>query len=235
MTGTGDKFSDDNLITGIRHRFSSSHWFIDIDLGLPLNKTLYRDIAQKRPMPAVMGVVAKFKAYDKLPNTLPVIIPVFDKAKPLYARLAAPFASKEEGFFFPPQEGDEVFVSFVGGDPSYPMIVGACHNATNTPPFPYDEKMEKRGLFVKLKEAQMALLVDAAAKKLSLQVQKDDPVSIALSSTEVVITSKDKQTLTVADGTKFDGEKDVTITTKGAFKVDAGGAAEIKASATEIK
>ena len=235
VKGVGTKFAEKNLVTGIRHRFTASNWFIDVELGLPLTKTLYSDNASVPKMPATMGKIADFKENTKLPHTLSVIIPALDPAVALNARLVTPFAGKEEGFFFPPDKDAEVMVTFLDGNPSYPMIIGSCHNGTNTPPLPYGKEHPKRGLFVGAADKQMSLITDMTKGEESLQLKAlGETSSLNASAKGIIIKSKDKDTLTLAEGS-------VTLGKETVLKADANleinaekGNVTIKAKLTEI-
>ncbi len=48
--------------------------------------------------------------------------------KSCWTRVSQPWAGKDYGAYFPPQEGDEVVVSFLDGDPAQPLIVGRVYN-----------------------------------------------------------------------------------------------------------
>ena len=52
----------------------------------------------------------------------------------LWARVATPFAGAERGAFFIPDVGDEVLVSFVNGDPRFPVVIGSLWNGSDAPP-----------------------------------------------------------------------------------------------------
>jgi phage baseplate assembly protein gpV len=52
----------------------------------------------------------------------------------LCARVATPFAGNERGAFFIPDVGDEVLVSFVNGDPRYPIVIGSLWNGRDAAP-----------------------------------------------------------------------------------------------------
>ncbi len=52
----------------------------------------------------------------------------------LWARVAAPFAGSERGAFFIPDVGDEVVVTFVNGDPRYPIVIGSLWNGRDAAP-----------------------------------------------------------------------------------------------------
>ena len=53
---------------------------------------------------------------------------------PIWARVAVPFAGNNRGTFFLPDEGDEVLVTFVNGDPRHPIVLGGLWNGTDTAP-----------------------------------------------------------------------------------------------------
>jgi uncharacterized protein involved in type VI secretion and phage assembly len=58
-----------------------------------------------------------------------------------WARLSTLMAGKNRGTWFIPDEGDEVLVSFEGGDPRRPYMIGALWNGKDAPP----ERMDGGG------------------------------------------------------------------------------------------
>lgn len=52
----------------------------------------------------------------------------------LWARVAAPFAGNNRGAFMLPEVGDEVIVTFVNGDPRYPVVIGSMWNGRDAAP-----------------------------------------------------------------------------------------------------
>lgn len=53
---------------------------------------------------------------------------------PLWARVAVPFAGNNRGSFFIPDVDDEVLVSFVGGDPRQPIVIGGLWSGSAAAP-----------------------------------------------------------------------------------------------------
>ena len=53
---------------------------------------------------------------------------------PVWARVAVPFAGADRGAFLLPDVGDEVLVTFVQGDPRFPVIVGGLWNGSAPAP-----------------------------------------------------------------------------------------------------
>ena len=69
-----------------------------------------------------------------------VILPGIDeKTGSVWARLAAPDAGNNRGWFFRPETGDEVVVGFFNNDPRQPVILGAMFSPKNTPPERFSE------------------------------------------------------------------------------------------------
>ncbi|MGA7730499.1 MAG: phage baseplate assembly protein V [Chloroflexia bacterium] len=56
-----------------------------------------------------------------------------------WARLATLMAGKDRGTWFIPDVGDEVLVSFEGGDPRRPYVIGALWNGKDAPPEQMDD------------------------------------------------------------------------------------------------
>ncbi|MBX3081426.1 MAG: hypothetical protein KF716_07295 [Anaerolineae bacterium] len=59
---------------------------------------------------------------------------VGDQDAPIWARVAAPFAGDSRGAFFIPDVDDEVLVTFVNGDPRFPIVIGSMWNGNAAPP-----------------------------------------------------------------------------------------------------
>ncbi|QHE75788.1 phage baseplate assembly protein V [Hydrogenophaga sp. PBL-H3] len=53
---------------------------------------------------------------------------------PLWARVVAPFAGRDRGFFFLPDVDDEVLVIFMNGDARHPLIMGGLWNGSSPSP-----------------------------------------------------------------------------------------------------
>ena len=53
---------------------------------------------------------------------------------PVWARVACPFAGNNRGAFLIPDVGDEVLVSFVGGDSRFPIVHGGLWNGQSSTP-----------------------------------------------------------------------------------------------------
>ncbi|HEX4945634.1 MAG TPA: phage baseplate assembly protein V [Blastocatellia bacterium] len=59
---------------------------------------------------------------------------VGEQDAPLWARVAVPFAGAHRGAFLLPDVGDEVMVSFLNGDPRFPVVMGGLWNGAAPAP-----------------------------------------------------------------------------------------------------
>src|SRR5215467_509501 len=86
------------------------------------------------------GYLAKVESLDdpEHRNRVQVRLIAFDgvdgQDAPMWARVVAPFAGKDRGVFFLPDEKDEVLVVFMNGDPRFPLVVGGLWSGSAKPP-----------------------------------------------------------------------------------------------------
>jgi type VI secretion system secreted protein VgrG len=52
-----------------------------------------------------------------------------------WIRVAQPWSGKNHGIIFHPRVGDEVIVTFLAGNPDWPIIIGNVYNGYNNPPY----------------------------------------------------------------------------------------------------
>jgi len=57
-----------------------------------------------------------------------------DQDGPIWARVAVPYAGNNRGAFLIPDVGDEVLVTFINGDPRFPIVIGGLWNGNASPP-----------------------------------------------------------------------------------------------------
>lgn len=171
LKDAGDTFSGKYLVTAVSHEVSPNAWRVRVELGLHLNYTLLSDWASTPKVPNLTGVVGKFEKDADGFYRIPVWIPGVSKddKEVLFARLATPFASAEKsGLFLPPNEKDEVVLSFIGGDARFPVVMGSMHNPVNKAPLEYKEKNEQVGFFWGKQKLGLHALLKEGKEGLSL-------------------------------------------------------------------
>ena len=58
-----------------------------------------------------------------------------DETSSCWVRVSQTWAGKQWGAFFLPRIGQEVIVTFLDGNPDFPLVTGSVYNATNTVPY----------------------------------------------------------------------------------------------------
>jgi type VI secretion system secreted protein VgrG len=233
IEGAGEEFSGEYMVTSIRHRTVNNQWLMDLELGLPLARTLNSPYAHSLPLPNLIGKVLGYKLDEKEKlERIPIKLPMIGD-KEIWARLLSPYASKGEGLFFPPNEGDEVIVGFIEGDCRYPVILGSCHSPVNTPPIPFTKKNEVKGLYAKSKDLPFNLIIDGAKKSLELAVGEE--CKVVLSDEKGASLAKGDSSLAIGDKVEIVSKDVMTLTTDKDINIKASGKVIVTAQVTEVK
>ena len=144
IEGVGERFSGSYYVTEARHVYSKGRYRVTFTVTGRTPDTLsyllsgYNGQDHERIYGVVTAIVVNLEDPEQL-GRVQVMYPWLPKYKDAdlasnWARLAAPMAGAQRGFFFTPEVDDEVLVAFDHGDPSYPYIVGALWNAKDKPP-----------------------------------------------------------------------------------------------------
>lgn len=241
LSGFGDRFNNNALITSIRHSVRSGFWQTTVGLGLPPDWHY-----QQRPTsaPAAGGLLPSIgglqngtvKKIDSDPDgqfriqvDVPVIAP---SGAGIWARLAQFYATAGKGSFFLPEVGDEVVLGFLNDDPRFPVILGMLYSSKNKPAYTPDDKNK----------------IKAIVTKNDLRIEFDDEDKILTVKTpggnEFILSDKDKSVV-VKDqngnkmemnnsGITLNSPKDITIKATGAISLDAVKGIALKASGGDV-
>lgn len=239
LAGVSDRFNGKALVTGVRHRVNAAGWRTDLQLGLSPEEYARRQDIREVPaaglLPAVsglqIGVVAKFQQDEADKLRVKVNLPGIDMqpSSAVWARLLAPDAGKNRGYYFRPEPNDEVVVGFLNDDPRQPVILGALYGAVNTPSAlmkeptaanAYSGIVTKAGTKIVFADDKKSSVYIETAKKGKLLLddgEKDGDETISLTDKHgnaitmnkdgIQITSKKKLTVNGAGGVEIKGKK----------------------------
>jgi uncharacterized protein involved in type VI secretion and phage assembly len=155
---------------------------------------------------------------------------VADQDAPVWARVAVPFAGNNRGAFFIPDVGDEVLVTFVNGDPRFPIVVGGLWNGAQTPPeqlggdrvdrWTIVGKAGTRIAIVEETDGQATISLTTPQEQQSVTIKETAGGEIKLDAAGNTITM-DTSGVTITTGAKVTVQASTIDVTAGMVKVDS--------------
>lgn len=234
----GQRFNGKTLVTGIRQRFDRGSWRTDLQFGIEPTWFCHREDVIEAPasglLPAPTGLqIGVVDAFEDDPDEeyrVKVILPSIDESEgAVWARLATPDAGDERGYYFRPEEGDEVVVGFFNSDPRQPVILGAMFSSKNKPPDyvgePSDKNLEKA--IVTKKGTTIGFLDD---DKASVFIETKEGNKILFDDDDELIEIKDQHDNVITmnkDGVSITSVKDLVISVDGKLEIKAASDIEI--------
>ncbi|EFD5161004.1 type VI secretion system tip protein VgrG [Escherichia coli] len=151
-----------------------------------------------------------------------------------WVRVSQVWAGEGFGSQFIPRIGSEVLVSFIQGNPDYPVIVGSVYNGQNKPPFSLSENNCRSGFFTRsVKNGKKG-----EGHQLVFDDKENEEKAILTSSGDCLLTVKKdmicninhSMSLTVGEGRNYEIKKgnDKLILKEGDLHNDVHGNIDIK-------
>lgn len=224
VAGVGKRFSGSALITAVRHRYDVTGWRTEVQFGLSPERHAQREDIAEVPavglLPAVrglqIGVVAAFEEDPEKEMRVKVILPGIDdkSSSAVWARLAAMDAGARHGFFFRPEEGDEVIIGFLFDDPRHPVILGSMFGSKNEAPSGFaspNANNEEKGLITKM--GTTLKLVDKDKPQVVIQTAGGNSIVIDEEAQGIKLTDQHGHSIVMdSNGITIDaGSGNVTI------------------------
>jgi Rhs element Vgr protein len=241
LAGLGDRFNGDVVVTGVRHDFDlvqgwkthvqfggTAPWFADERrVSAPAAGAL---------LPAVGGLQIGVVVGNEDPGgehrvrvRMPLVSPGADGT---WARVAAPDAGDDRGFFFRPEIGDEVVLGFLDDDPRQAVVLGMLHSSAKPAPLAGSDDNHEKGY---QSRAKMKLYLNDEKKVIKLETPAGN--TITLSEDEKAVTIADQNGNSIAmttDGITIESAKALTLKAGTEVKLESGTAFSAKGG-TELK
>ena len=143
-----------------------------------------------------------------------------NKGVQAWARLAMFMAGAKRGAWFIPEVDDEVLVSFAGGDPSQPYVLGALWSGEAPPP----ESMDASG------ENNLKALVSRSGLRLTLDdTSQEESITIETPAGQRITLQDGATSIEIEDG----GGNRIVLEPAG-ISVEAAAKVSIRASVVEV-
>lgn len=235
------RFNGDALVSGIRHHLEPAFWKTTFSFGM--KKEWYAEKFNTMAPAAsgyncgitglMTGIVEQISDDPDKLNRVKVKIPLMQgDEKTVWARLGTPYASNGIGGLFFPEKGDEVVLGFFNGDPSSPVILGSLYSSKNNVPQKLEQPNNIKQL---LTRAKLSVVFDEEKKSITITTPGKRKIVLDDDGKKISLEDPDKNKVEMSSsGIKFDSPKDIVVSTKGKFNVDAKGGIILK-SATDLK
>jgi uncharacterized protein involved in type VI secretion and phage assembly len=184
----------------------------------------------------VVGLVTDLNDPQKL-GRVRVKFPHLDDEQSFWARLAAPMAGKERGFFIRPEVDDEVLVAFVQGDIRFPYIIGALWNSKDKPPPDDGKAKENNWRFFRSRSGHLLKFNDTAGSESIELIDKDQKRKIIIdcAGAQIQIICDNGDVAIKAQGkVTIEANSEINLKAGGNMTLEATGKMTIKGSTVNI-
>lgn len=230
LNGFGQRMNGSAYISKVMHVFEAGAWTTVVGFGLnPKWFSETRQLVSPSAMgllPGIQGLqIGVVKQLDQDPDgeyRILVTVPMIEEAGDgIWARLTHEYASAEIGTFFLPEVGDEVVLGFLNEDPRYPVIMGMMYSKKIKPPYTPAAENNTKAIITKSK---LKLIFDEEKKVITLETPGANKMIISDDGKSITLQDQNSNKVVLSDsGISLDSPKDVKISAKGAFSVEAMG------------
>ncbi|WP_444997451.1 type VI secretion system tip protein VgrG [Aliikangiella sp. IMCC44359] len=239
LAGLGQRFNGNAFISGVNHSVYSGKWLTRVEVGLSSkwftaktpNIAANCASGQIPPVKGLQTAIVKKIAKDpdgeyRVFVTMPILQ---DNANGIWARLGNFYASNKFGAMFYPEVNDEVIVGFMNEDPRYGVILGSLYSKKLAPPYPVEEKNEKKVIKTK---SGLEIIFDEKEKSIDLITPAKQQVKINDKDKSIIAKDANGNELKLSkSGIDIKSASNINMTAKGNIKLDAKGNLQLKATA----
>jgi Rhs element Vgr protein len=239
LAGLGSRFNGKAYISGITHRIENGNWVTEVDFGLSPRWFVEEQSDVEAPpaaglLPSVQGLqIGKVKKINDDPDgqtriqvDVPMIAPSGDG---VWARIGSGYATNNAGIFFMPEVGDEVILSFINNDPSFPVIVGSLYSSQRTAPFTPDQPNTNKAI---VSNSQLKITMDDVKKVIQISTPGGHTVTLSDDQKSITIVDSNSNKMEMSSsGITITSASDMTLKATGQIQMEAQTNITIKATA----
>lgn len=224
------RFNGKAFISKVAHSIQDGEWLTILQVGKDSQPHAalgdVQELGASGLLPAIKGTqIAIVKKTNEDPDNnfrVLVTMPPFKgtgQNEGIWARIASPYASADAGYFFFPEVGDEVLLTFMNNDPRFPVIIGSLYSAKHKPREIPDEKNQFKSIYSK---SGIHITFDDEDKILTIETPGKN--SIVLDDKEKSICMKDMHENSIVmdhSGITMKTPKDLKLTADGNINIIA--------------
>jgi len=232
------RFNGNAYISKVTHSLQDGEWLTLLHVGkdtkLHASFPEVEEYGASGLIPPIRGVqIGTVKQIHKDPDTsfhvlvtMPTISGTGDQ-NGVWARIAFPYASSDAGFFFFPEVGDEVLLTFMNDDPRFPVIIGSLYSAKNKSKESPDEKNQFKSIYSK---SGISIRFDDEDKILTIETPEKNTIILDDKNKSISILDMNNNSIVMGDsGITIKSKKDINLTADGNINISANANLEMKA------
>jgi Rhs element Vgr protein len=238
LTGVGERFSGDVLLSSVRHRIADGDWVTEAHFGLsPHWLTEQTDVmapAAAGLMPGVAGLrvgeVMKLDADPQGECRVQVRVPVMQaETEGVWARLLQLHASNGFGTFFLPEVGDEVVLGFFNDDPWHPAVIGSLYSSARKPAYELKAENDTKAIVTRCKHT---IEFDEKDKIITIKTPGNNKVVLSDKDKSIVLEDQNSNKIELGpDGITLSSPKDIKLDAKGGMTLNSVAAMNLSSKA----
>ncbi len=240
LSGFSARFNGNAFISKVTHTLQDGQWLTELHVGKSAKPHAALDdveaIGASGLLPALRGTqIATVKQIHEDPDNkyrVLVTLPINNgngEDISIWARISIPYASADAGFFFFPEIGDEVLLTFMNNDPRFPVIIGSVYSAKNKPKETPNKKNQYKSISSK---SGIHITFDDVAKILTIETPEKNTIVLDDKNKSINITDVNENNLVMDEsGITMHSPKDITLKADGNINLIAKSNLVMKATA----
>ena len=212
--GFGNKFDGDVFVSSVSHTLSEGEVTTEISFGFRDSISSDTALTKNQPFNKISGLhIGKISEIEKDPKNqfrVKVVIPelktinnniwdnIFENG--IWAKLSQCYVSEDSGFFFYPEIGTQVIVSFLSENPTQPVVLGSLYTNENKPYNEINNLNDYKAIVLKNK---MKIEFDQENEKLSISTEKGNEIKLDEKNTEISIKDANDNEISISGDNIF--------------------------------
>lgn len=244
--GFGSLFDGEVYVTHVSHSVFDGNITTKISFGLTISLFNDNKLTKNKNFNKISGLhiarVSDIETDPKNQYRVKVIIPelksintnIWDNMadKGIWAKLSHLYVSEDSGFFFIPEIGTQVLVSFISDNPTQPVVIGCLYNNDNKPYKEFENTNKFKAIVSKNK---MMIEFDEENEILNISTPKGNQISIDENNSEITIKDENQnEILTSSSGISLKSNSDIKLNSGGNIIFDATSGISINSSGGDV-
>lgn len=231
LEGFGKKFNGEVYVSSVSHQLMGGTILTEVSFGL--NDDVFKNINidNYKLRNEISGIhIGKITDIEKDPKNeyrVKVVIPelttinnnIWDNIyeKGIWAKLSHIYVSDDSGFFFIPEIGTQVVISFIGSDPTQPVVMGSLYSSKNKPIKKFENDNNYKAISI---DKKMIIEFDSKNEKLSLVTKTGNNIVLDDKKSEITIYDKNKNKIKISkEGVDIISGKNLNIESNGDINI----------------